>query len=246
MKKEIVFVILLLLLVGIASAVTYQQGEAITFRQSCTKDNAICNSSASCNVTIKYPNSSYLVDKVEMSNKNNGDFEYNITEDKTDPVGEYAWDMYCCQIGDCGESHGTFNITPTGQELDSSEAIIYLALLGFLILVLAGFLYASFKIPWQHIKDVHGVMIGINSKKIWKIAAIAMSYFITMWIFAILTSIARTLVVLNSLYNFFFYFYRVMLALAIPVLILAVVVSFAVYFANLNLDKKIKKGLNQP
>ena len=78
-KLLIILVFVVALAVQTISAETFQEGRIIDFKKTCTNDtDEICSASALCNLTIKYSNSTYLVQSVIMTNNNDGNFNYTI------------------------------------------------------------------------------------------------------------------------------------------------------------------------
>src|SRR3990167_7485860 len=136
MRKFLLLLSVSVFLIGIVYASPfYPQSKTLDFKESCTSAGAICNSSALCNVSIKYPNLSYVINNGVMTNNNNGDFNYTLNASSTSTTGIYSWDMYCCQAGICGEGHDTFTINSIGLELTTSKSIVY----GFLFFIVLFF-----------------------------------------------------------------------------------------------------------
>jgi hypothetical protein len=127
---------------ALASAITYVEQETIfDFKETCTMDGSPCNASAICNLSVKYPDNTYLISFESMTNQNNGDFNYTFNETQTSTLGEHGWDIYCCQAGECDEGHGEFTITPNGLAMTTPTIITYLIILGFFVIFLLVSLY---------------------------------------------------------------------------------------------------------
>ena len=72
MRKFLLLLSVSVFLIGIVYASPfYPQSKTLDFKESCTSAGAICNSSALCNVSIKYPNLSYVINNGVMTNNNN-------------------------------------------------------------------------------------------------------------------------------------------------------------------------------
>ena len=134
MKRFFFFVIISLFLVSCISAETFPKDTNVTFQKSCTNSvGSICSTSGECNISIRYPNSSIMVNNIEMTNNDNGIFSVNLIPSNLTTMGEHNWDMFCCDIGSCDEGHGSFKVTTSGFEVDESNSLIFLIGIGFLI-----------------------------------------------------------------------------------------------------------------
>jgi len=137
MKKELLILVIGVLLIGIVSAeLIFEQNSIIDLKLPCILEGVPCSNSAECNISIKYPNSDYLIDLAIMTNKGNGDFNITLNETKTATLGEHRWDVYCCDGEECGDGHGSYEITVNGKDKPSGIVIVLFSIL-FLILLAA-------------------------------------------------------------------------------------------------------------
>ena len=70
------FLMILPLISGSSFYIPQNQNYSITF--NCQIDNSICSNTASCNVSIEYPNSSIMVRDMPSTNIGNGRFNYSL------------------------------------------------------------------------------------------------------------------------------------------------------------------------
>jgi len=150
MKKLLIW-IMAILLISSAYALNFEKSTEVDLKIPCENDGKPCSSSATCNITIKYPNSTFLINFVEMTNQNNGDFNITLNENQTNVLGEYAYSVYCSDGGYHGAAHETYIITPTGGELDKTKTDNYtIAVIIFIIGLVGLFAYLSFNLREEH------------------------------------------------------------------------------------------------
>jgi hypothetical protein len=238
-KTKRVWVILLLgvFFISLASALTYQQSQGLDFKQTCTSDGRPCNATATCNVSFQYPNGTYVVSLGAMTNQLNGDFNYTLSTVQTEVQGTYVWNMYCCQIADCGESHGTFFINYLGKELTTSKSIIYIALFGILTLFFILILYFMGKIPDGNDTNESGEIISLSKLKYLKSVLLFTSWIILIAIFFITSNLAFAYLEEQLFAKVLFLIFRICFLLTFPIII----VWFIWIFASIIQDNKMKR-----
>ena len=238
MKKQLFFLFLVILLIGIGSAETFRQGVAVDFVKTCTNStDYICSTSASCNLTIKNPiNNTRVVDSAMMTNNNNGLFNYTINATKIFSVGNYNWDMFCCDGKECGEDHGTFRVTTTGVELSQEKALIYLGMLAILVLLFVLNLIAIPLIPSKNKKDEQGFFVAISNLKYVRCVLYASAWGILIGLMFISSSISFLYLESTLMADIFFNAYRILMALTLP----GVFLWFILIFVNVFRDKEMK------
>ena len=131
---------------------SYEINTNVNFTTTCTVNGTTCSSLANCNITIKAPSEIPIIYSKEMTNNDNGLFNISIENDSIDTVGNYNWDLFCCDGSECGEGHGTFQITKTGQRLDSGQGTLVIGAILILILLSCSFIYFSSKIEYTPFK----------------------------------------------------------------------------------------------
>lgn len=152
------FLIIFLLLLPNISAQTYKRGDSIDLKIPFEVNGTLSTNSAYCNISIKYPNESYLATNIEMTNQNNGYFNYTIPYTKTNTIGEHEWLAYCCDTNArCAMGYGSFYITQTGNMQTTSQGIasaVYLMLMLALTII---FLYGGFKFAESEYLWIFGI-----------------------------------------------------------------------------------------
>jgi len=100
---------------------TYKQNSKIEIKVSCINSDELCSVGASCNLTVSYPNTSYMVfDQVMTQNKS----FYNYTLPDSSTLGIHSMSIYCIDGTDSILSNYEFLISETGDK--SSALFIYI------------------------------------------------------------------------------------------------------------------------
>ena len=132
------------LFLGIVSAATYEQSKELDLKVPCINNNTFCSASATCNITILYPNSSNLIYGVAMTNA--GTYHnYVLDGNQTAVSGEYSTTVVCADGAENGYSTFIFNINPTGNEITQAQGFSSLGLILGVILIAVMFSYFGFK-----------------------------------------------------------------------------------------------------
>lgn len=135
-------VMLFLLVLPILSAQTYQRTDLIDLKIPYEVNGSAADATANCNISIQYPNTTYIVENGSMTNRNNGEFNYSLVSNFTSVLGEHNWVAFCCQGGvNCAAGYGSIEITQTGREkLNSGEGIsLFIAI--FVMIIIGVFIF---------------------------------------------------------------------------------------------------------
>lgn len=131
MKKTLLIMlgILVLFLPIVAAAepdYTFKFGENAYFIASCDVNGVPCDpSTASCNMTLREPNGTYIVNYQPMTVNYGGDINYTVDNNLLTVIGElYNGKINCVQGSENKTATFTAMITPTGQNRTSSLFLI--------------------------------------------------------------------------------------------------------------------------
>jgi len=247
MKNKVIYygitILLFISILSFVSSFTYKQSTELDFKETCTRNGVICNSTSLCNVSIKYPDNSYLVENGVMTNKNNGDFNYTLNSSQMSSIGTYNWDMYCCQATDCGEGHGAFEVNPIGVDLTTSKSIIYIILFAILIFFFIIILFGIFKIPDNNEKDFDGNIISIGKLKYLKSALLFIDWMILIAIFYISSNLSFAYLGETLFAKTLFMFFRICFLMTPLIIILWFIWIFVQIVQDKNMKRLISKGI---
>lgn len=127
--KYFLIITIFMLLSFVSAYDTYQKIAVIDLKIPFEVDGTIPSVSAECNVSIQYPNGTYLINNGEMTNLNNGEFNYTLNSTQTTILGTYDWVAFCCDGSDCAAGYDSFKITENGEEAPSEIVIVLFSIL---------------------------------------------------------------------------------------------------------------------
>ncbi len=128
MKNKIIIGVLMILIIPIVSALIYEEGSIIDLKIPCFNNGTFCSGSAACNLTVLYPDYTILIEKAAMENQGTyHNYTLNTTHSST--VGEHSVIVSCTDVGYSGQSTFNYDITPTGQEITSSQGLVSIGLI---------------------------------------------------------------------------------------------------------------------
>lgn len=137
----------------------YAQNQPIDLKVPCFNNGTYCSGTATCNLTVQFPNGSLLVDNQEMTNS--GSYHnYTIPSASTGLIGKYYSSMICTDIGVNGYSTFDFQITGDGSEQTTGKSLLF----GILLFISLVFCIGAFAYGLSNEKPfpiIVGVMLGI-------------------------------------------------------------------------------------
>jgi len=153
MNRNIFFLLIIGLIVsqiGLMSADTafyIPKGNDYCIKFSCENGGSSCSSAATCNISITYPNSSFLVETNVTTNLGNGFFQYCLNENETSTNGEYVTRAECQDGGLNDTSTFIYEVNPTGirpssQKTEAITRSVYF-IFGIGILLFISFLFSK-------------------------------------------------------------------------------------------------------
>ncbi|MCK9370006.1 hypothetical protein M0R04_08895 [Candidatus Dojkabacteria bacterium] len=125
LKLYLFFVFVIMFVTPLISALDspqiFKQYEPANLTVQCIINGSYCSTSATCNVTVLYPNGGILINNKRMTNQHS---YHNYSLPDTAVIGDYKCTAICCDIGYCGDNDCDFKITSTGDDSNWSFWII--------------------------------------------------------------------------------------------------------------------------
>jgi hypothetical protein len=237
MKKSGVIIGVLLLF--ILSIVTAQPSTNLgTFEKgSCVELTYSNNVSSYANISaITYPlNSSYAI-YGDVAFTDNGNGFYNYSFCNTQILGTY--NVYGHSDIETFEYY--FKITPSGIDLTTSEALIYVILTLAVFLIFALSFYIMLTIPYSNESNEKGAVIKITKAKYFKLLMIGVTYSMFVWLLNILIGVSDNFVSLSLYYGFISFLFTIFLNLTIPVFAVIFVIGLFEIIRDANIYQEIK------
>lgn len=121
MKKQIlvgmIFILLILPMIMAEPSFIFKRSETVDLKiPAYAEDNARADNTISCYITVRSPNSTLTVDNQAMTFNAGGLYNYTITNNLLEELGEYPTAVSCDGGTVYGFSTFTFEITPTGDK----------------------------------------------------------------------------------------------------------------------------------
>lgn len=207
-----------------------KQNQNFTFCQTCSDATYITIS------TIQLPDRTVLPINTNMT-ASGSSFCYNITT--TSQLGRY--DITGLSNG-CENTYATyFEITYSGGELSTGNSIFYAVLIVLMILLLAGTLYGTTKLPDSDEKGDDGRIMSINWLKYLKAPLMFVSWMIFIAILYISSNLAFAYLGEQLFAKIIFVLFRICFGIT-PIIVIVWVISFFVQFFK---DKKFQSLINR-
>jgi len=157
MRKILLILMLGICLISLINADTaffIKKATNYSLKISCENSGIDCSASASCNISIDYPNSTMMISNLSMTNLNNGRFQYNLSENLTSTNGEYTARVNCNDGGAGDISNFIYEVNPAGirpsdQKTESiTRGIYFILIIGVLFFIAFLFTKQSTPAKW--------------------------------------------------------------------------------------------------
>jgi len=177
-------------------------------------------------------------------NNVDNEWEVEILGANFSEIGDYSYIIQCnSTILSLGgyESIG-FEITPTGEKLDTSKAIVYsIMLLGITALFIFMF-YWMLSIEWSNKFDDHGEIASVNQWKYLKLFLIPVNYVLLMWIFGVARSVSANYLYLPGPTLVFNWAFWILLSFALPLTIVGLFYLIIMFINDKRIYNAIERG----
>ena len=236
MKKCILIITLALLIFPLVSAMDYEKIKQDTELQfSITSNNAtVCNLT-----TINTPLGVTTIN--QTGTKSFQTFNFTINATNYSEYGIYCHNIECSDGINIESGEKCYEVNYYGKELTSSQATIYIGLLGILIFTLFITFMGIKQLPDDNAKDEYGRIMSINYLKHFRLVLWLTSYFLFIGIIYLSSNIAFAFLSEQLFAKLLFAIFTVLLALA-PIVIIVLMISF---FVKLYHDKEFQAMLNR-
>lgn len=246
MKNKLVLVMLLgVLLIGIASAVscgdnslgTFKQGEVINLRQTCDTCTYVTLSS------VIYPDSTIISINTNMTKTG---IDYNYTFTNLSNSGGYYYTVFGDKDGNISTETFCFEVTVNGKEgVSQGQSGLYIFIL-ILAIVLCGvsFLFAIKIEGGKYKKDDENKIIGINDLRNLRLGLFFFSYLMLYFDVTILYQLSFTYLDIEGLTGILKWTYLSMTAIIGPILIVTVIVIIINKIADNKTQKALERGID--
>lgn len=233
-NKLILLIFLGIFLISFASALDNagvgKQNQNFTFCQTCSDATFITLS------TLQFPDRTVIPINTNMT-ASGSSFCYNITT--TSQLGRY--DITGFSNG-CENTYATyFEITYSGDKLDTAGAILNLGFLTLIILLLLVVVFSISNLPSGNDEDDYGNLLSINNLKYFNYALYIIGYGLLITVFFLSSNLA--LAYLSSMFgNILFVVYKILMILGIPFVVILLLIIIINIFKDKEMKNIIERG----
>jgi hypothetical protein len=134
--KLFIGILMFLILINITKADddSFKYNTDVDLKIPCYENERNCNSTVLCNLTIKYPNQSVLINNDKMS-FNPSYFNYTIPKSKLMTFGEYNYNTVCISSINSGFTEGVFKVTKTGFFNEKNQSLLIIGIIATLTFI---------------------------------------------------------------------------------------------------------------
>lgn len=151
------------------------QNEPLDVKEQCFNNNTYCSATSECNITVKNPTQTILVNNQIMTNQNSF-HNYTLNIANTTSVGVYESTIICIDGTDKGYDTFNFKITSDGTLQSIAKSVMYIALLFIVVILFLICVYFTFNLDGKNIYDVGGEVLKVNIMKYVKFGLFFVSY----------------------------------------------------------------------
>lgn len=237
MKRILTFCFMAMFLISLTNATNCDSsGFRGTFQESTEFSVGVsCPTCTYINWTITSPSGTITEQQAQVQGLY---FYYEFNATESEEVGTYFMDGLSnldTPVGIC------FEVTKSGEDLDTSEAIIYilltLSVLGLFLLSL----YFTIAVPYSNKIDDAGAVIKVTKTKYIKLALILLSYVLFVWVLNVLVGVSDNFVNLTMYYGFISFLFDMLNNIALPFSIFILILMFFEIIRDANIMKAISK-----
>lgn len=210
----------------------------------CNLDGNFCTASVVCNASLQNPDSSFILNN-QLVNVTGNYIIIAVNGTTSTNRGDHIGNVICADsaTGLNASTSFIYRITATGEELTTSQGIIYLLVLGVSLLAFGGILFAAFRLPWVNIRDEESRIISVNDFKYLKVFCWWMAFMFLIWINWLMYNISFAYLNFNVASNIFKVLNTFFLGMILPVFVFFVMVFFIKFVEDQKLIKDIERGI---
>jgi len=238
-KKSILIIFTILIILNILT--TISASDYLKHKQNVDLNFSITsNNATACNLTtINYPLG--VIEINQEGTKISQTFSFSISGDNYSEFGVYCHNIECSDGINIVSGDKCYEINYFGKELTSSQATIYLGLLGILIFTLFVAFFTMNKLPASNTKDEYGRILSISYLKYFRLVLWLTAYFLFIGIIYLSSNIAYAFLSEQLFAKLLFSIFSILMAIS-PIVIIVLMISFFVKFYH---DREFQRLLNR-
>jgi len=243
--KKIISVLLLIFFFSFLSATPsiVEQENSVLVSEPIRQDGSP-SASLKANITIKDPAGNILVKYEEMNNNLTiNEHQYFLGGGNTSELGSYLYTITATNGTDTESKVFSFEVTPTGDKLSTSQAMIYLIVLIISIGLFFFSLYWAVVIPWRNTYNSDGTILDKNDLKYVKLFLWFFIYMLSVFMAFLIEHLSGSYLRLGIANNFFNGIFWFLVAGIFPVFVVTLYMGIVAWFRDAELFREALRGL---
>ena len=205
----------------------------------------LTNSSVTCKFHLYNSSGNHIIEQQNLflMDSNNIDFFYKVKGGNF-TTGEYGALIGCNSSAFGGYVSFPFYVTSTGNELTSSESIIYFLVTIFAFFIFGLLCWLFLNINGENPRDETGYL-GINYRKYIKTALFPLVYVSFLWFLNFIIGLSNNYLGLTLYSNTLGFIFLILMRLTLPVIIITAIVELVLMVKDANITKEYKSLWSQ-
>ena len=170
-----------------------------------------------------------------------GDYKITLLGTNFSELGAYNYYIYCNNSAIGGFARENFEVTPTGEILETSESLLYIIILIVTFILFLGFLYPAIKLPYSNKTNKDGSITRISRAKYLKLLCVWFACGFFMWFLQALNGISSSFIKLTYLSNFITNIFTYSQGFSVGVTLLILTIVLIEVWKDIILSKTIKR-----
>jgi hypothetical protein len=168
------------------------------------------------------------------------DYSQKITKGNFSYIGQYAYVFQCNSTTAGGYYSNSFEVTPNGDFLTSSSAILYFLVTLFAFLILGILIYIFVSMDGSNPQSSEGDYLSINYKKYVKTALFPLVYVVFLWAFNFIIGLSNNYLGLTLYANTLGFIFMILTKGIYPIILLTFIWEIVLMIKDANVTKEYK------
>jgi len=206
----------------------------------------IDNSTTNCNFHLYNSSGEHIVEGNNFSYTTGhgaiNEWEILILGGNFSDVSSYSYLVSCNSPLLGGFESISFEVTTTGDSLETPNSIIYLILSINALLLFLLCLYGGIALPFKNERDDERRIVSIQKLKYFKVGLLFLSYVLFVWLANLLFALANNFPIIKPYTAFFEMVFTIMIAFSFPLFVLMLIIMSILAWKDLQLRKLLSRG----
>ena len=206
----------------------------------------IQNTNVNCFIHLVNTSGQHTAEDIYFSKEGLLEHIIYIIEGNFSDVGTHGFFISCNDTNWGGQAKGSFEVTPSGENLTEGTSTIYVIVTIFAFLIFALLLFLFIYIDGKNPKnDETGDIVGVNYKKYVKTSIFPLVYVSFIWFFNFIIGLSNNFLGLTLYANTLEFMFLILIKLTYPILIITFVILLALMVKDGNIKKEYKSLWNR-